>query len=769
MKLVVGLCTFIMVFWPTQNGLSQDQVTLLDFEDNETGGWSAVSWSDDPFSSFEVSEDWAASGTKSLKVEFGGGEWKWGVELAGLGSQDFLNQIENGGKLLVDMFIPEEFVGITHIGFVVQQPGAEENDWQQVWFEVSEKTGVFTIELPFTRENDQPITLYLGKTTNGGDSYTVYFDDFRFAAPDGGGNTNDPILWTSFETQEDIDAFIATEWSDDPFQTIERVEEQATDGDYSFRGTFGAGAWKWGVTVPNIDDEEALESIQYGGTFLLDLTVPETSEGIGHIGFAIQQPDAEQPLDWQQVWFNLNGSTGSFLIELPFERAAEGPITLHIGKNAPDEPFGDEFEVFFDNLRMVPNSAPTGPEPVIVELPVFGFEDDTLLGFGPTGFSDSPFNFFAVSEENSSEGSKSMNVEFDGAAWKWGGTISGLTDLDAMRAINSGKTLLIDVFIPEDMPGIQNIGLVLQEPDVTDSWQQVWFGIGGETGAFTVKLPYERLGSSPVNIHLGYNSEVDVSYSIFFDNLRVESEQLQGQSIPVKITSISRSGNEVTILWSDPVSSSFDLLFSENVTGPYEVIHPAIEGIGITVDIEESNEEGFFTVEGNTTSAPEIDYLFFDDLEGDLSEWETDNIETDWQSGSPSGTPANAFSGDNVFGTILEAPFNPNSFSSLHSPVIDLTEVNQTKNLFLTFRYFLDIDTDGAGAFVNLVDESGVVIAADLTILAGSTKDWKGILVAIPEAAKGTKFKIEWLFFSDDFESQGSGVFIDDIGIELAP
>lgn len=760
--------TLLFALISFQNIFSQDQTSLMGFEDEDDVPWTAVSWSDDPFTKLELSDAWASEGEMSLKTEFSEGEYKWGGELSGFGSEEFLERIQDGGTLLLDMHIPEESFGITHIGFALQQPGAEQNDWQQNWFEVNERTGVFTIELPFSRENDQPINLYLGKTTNGGGSYTVYFDNFRFESLEGGGNTNDPILLSSFENQQEIDAWMNTEWSDDPYNLIERSESNATEGSYAFRATFGQGEWKWGANLPNISDVETLASIEYGGTLLLDLFIPETSTGISNIGFSIQQPEAEQPLDWQQVWFNLEGATGYFVIELPFDRVSDGPITLHLGKNAPEPPLNEVFEVFFDNLQIIPNDPPSGPSPVIVETTIFGFEDGTTFGFGPTGFSDSPFKSFLVVEENPAEGSKSLEVKFDGAEWKWGASINGLTDLDAMRAINAGKALLIDVHIPEDMTGIQNIGLTLQEQDVTDSWQQAWFNIGGETGTFTIKLPYERLGSAPVNIHLGQNSDEGNAYTIFFDNLRVESEQRGASSGPVNITSISRSDSQLTLTWQDVDNASYELLFSTDITGIYESIRQNISNSPVTLDLPAS-ENGFFILQSQISTQPEIDYIFFDDLEGDLGGWEAMNDGTDWESGTPSGTPEKAFSGNKVFGTSIDSAFAPNTFSSLRSPLIDLTEVNQSKNLFITFRYFLDIDTENAGAFVNLVDESGAVIAADLSILVGKTQNWKGILVAVPDSVKGSSFRIEWLFFSDETESQGSGVFIDDIGVEISP
>lgn len=748
--------------------ISFGDAILQDFESGEVGGWGPVTWSDDAFTSFEVSQDWAAGGDNSLKVTFGAGEWKWGGNLNAVGAESFLESFTDGGTFLVDMFIPADSAGITHIGISIQQPGAAENDWQQVWFEVAENTGVFTIELDVTRENDQPINIILGKTTNGGDEFSVYFDNFRFKPIGPAVETSDPVLISSFESAEDVTDWVMTDWSDDPFQTIEQSSMHATEGDHSMHVTFGMGEWKWGTNLVNVEDESVLSAIQHGGTLKLDMFIPESSAGIGNIGFVIQQPGAEQPADWQQIWYNVNQAAGSFTIDLPFTRDSDGPITFHLGKTASAGPLeGDAFDVYFDNLRVLPNPPPTGPEPVFEEVPILTFEDGTTGGFTQTGFSDVTFDVFEVVEGSSTEGSKAMQVEFTGAEWKWGGTINSLVDLDAMRAINRGTELLVDVIIPEGMGGIQNLGLVLQETDVTDSWQQVWFSVAGETGTFTIKLPYERLGVAPVNIHLGQNSEVDTPYTIVFDNFRVKAEQTGVRTVSHAFSSVSVSDSNLTLAWDTVTDAQYSVWHSTSVEGPYKVVADNLQATSWSTAMDDN--EGFFTIQSSTGSQQDINFLYFTDFEDGAQNWSTDNIETDWELGQISGTPESAFSGTKGFGTFLDKPYAPDSFSYLQSPLINLTQVNQAQSVFLSFRYFIETDSEGDGAIVNVIDGSGNILAADVAILTGNTPGWKGILTSLPASAIGNEVRVEWLFFSDDLQDNAAGLFIDDVGIEVSP
>lgn len=745
------------------------EATWMSFENVASVEWGPVSWSDDPFYEFSISDNWASDGEHSLRLGFGPGEWKWGGALESVSADGFDDLIAKGGKLSVDLYIPEQVAGISHIGLALQQPGAAQGDWQQVWFEVAGKSGLFTIELPFTRESDQSVNIFLGKTTTSGDSFFIYLDNFRIEPAAGTGETLDPVPIQSFESQEALDLWVPSDWSGDPFSEISPTELGVTDGAYSMAARFASGEWKWGINWSGVDDPILLEALTHGGNLLVDLFVPEESAGISHIGFSIEQPDATQPENWQQNWFNLGGATGAFTIEIPVVRASTAAVNFHLGKNAPQDPIGDSYLVYFDNLRFIPNAPPSGPEPVIIEIPILGFEDQDIHGFGPTGFSNHPFHLFEASPMFPSQGAQSLKVLFNGAEWQWGGTLPGFNDLDGLRAINRGFELLVDVTIPEEFPGIQNVGLVLQEPDVTDSWQQAWFSTGGQTGTFTIRLPYSRLGSAPVNIHLGQRAADGVEYTAYFDNFRVKVEQAEAQGAAIQSTASLSANNEISLNWDSLPNQRYDVLRSTQAAGPYEPFASALEASPF-VTTTQNPPTAFFQVRTQSVSQPSIQFVFFDDLEGNVDAWDSQGDGSIFEHGSPSNAgPSSAFSGARVFGTNVDGAYLPGTFTSLKSPLIDLSQVNQSRTHYLSFRYFIDAEFQSDGGMVHISDESGQIIVTDLVVLSGQFSHWKGALVPLPAVVLGNRIHIEFYFLSDFLEASSGGLYIDDIGIELAP
>ncbi|MCD8534583.1 MAG: hypothetical protein LR011_07285 [Verrucomicrobia bacterium] len=101
--------------------------------------------------------------------------------------------------------------------------------------------------------------------------------------------------------------------------------------------------------------------------------------------------------------------------------------------------------------------------------------------------------------------------------------------------------------------------------------------------------------------------------------------------------------------------------------------------------------------------------------------------------------------------------------------MIDLSQVNQSLTHYLSFRYFIDAEYQSDGGMVHISDESGQIIASDLVVLSGQFSHWKGALVPLPQAALGNRIYIEFQFLSDFLEASSGGLYVDDIGIELAP
>ena len=302
------------------------------------------------------------------------------------------------------------------------------------------------------------------------------------------------------------------------FSSMEVSTTGATDGTKSLQIQFEGQSYKWGGIRSAISDAGILDAMKSGGKLLLDLSIPTESAGIQHLGFTLQQPDVTGDANWQQVWFNVAGRTGKFSVELPFTRKGTGPVNLHLGQNAS---LGANYTVFIDNIRLEQAASSSGNTNVVIFK---SFEDGTSQGWRlNTADWARGFKNLAVSSTNATHGTNSLKIDFDGLNYKWGAVLENYSDPAFLGAIRYGGKLLVDMFVPEESAGIQNIGFSLQQPDVQGAlnWQQIWFGVAGGTGKFTLELPFTRDGSQAVNLHLGQNSTPDGNYTVYLDNFRV--------------------------------------------------------------------------------------------------------------------------------------------------------------------------------------------------------------------------------------------------------
>ncbi len=197
---------------------------------------------------------------------------------------------------------------------------------------------------------------------------------------------------------------------------------------------------------------------------------------------------------------------------------------------------------------------------------LFSFEDGTPQGWGVNAADwAGGFETMSVAETNATDGTRSLQVDFFGLPFRWGGVLTGYEAPAFLEAAKAGGTLFLDITIPEDSAGISQLGLAVQQPDVSGdgNWQQVWFGIGGATGHFVLELPFERLGTGPVNFHLGQNATEGIPLTVFVDNLRLEPSPPTGPA-PIPLQSFEDGSTGGWVLNTD-WGNGFATL--ENATG----------------------------------------------------------------------------------------------------------------------------------------------------------------------------------------------------------
>lgn len=743
-----------------------DAVTYFSFE-SDTQGWAVngADWANG-FSAVAVADGHATDGTKSLQIDFTGQSYRWGAVRENLNHPGFLGAIKNGGKLFLDLHVPEASAGIQNLGFVIQQPDVQgDAGWQQVWFAVGGQTGDFTIELPFTRAGSGAVNLHLGQNAAVDQPFTIFVDNLRVesAPPPGGGA--DPVLVQSFEDSTTHGwALNTADWANG-FATLENSAERATQGTKAMKITFTGQSYRWGAVNAGLTDQTFTQAIQYGGRLLVDLVIPDDSTGVQNIGLSFQQPDVEGALNWQQVWFGTGGQTGTFTIDLPFVRTGTAPVTLHLGQNATvDQPC----TIYLDNVRVVPNAPPPSNAVTITRVyPLFSFEDDTTEGFEPNaeGWANA-FTLVENAAANATDGTKSLKTTFAPANWQWGGYARGITRPDILSAISRGGTLLVDVFIPETSTGIQNLGVVLGQPGVAqpNDWQQVWFPVGGATGRFTIDLPFNRHASGSVVIHLGRNATGETEQEVYYDNFRVVvAEQVGGAPGSVDI-GLNAEG-KVRVDFTGGLQSA------DSLTGTF-----ADQPGASPLVLDATAGTRFFRATSQTVE------FFSDTFDGADKGWTKPTLPGDsglttWQAGTPEFPDEVTFahSGDKCWTTGLNTTYGDGSVIALVSPVIDLAGNNDAR---LSFYSLVDVggqagDADKVEVFVR--NEAGAALtgaeAAIWTKSRTGTAPWffQHEVVDLPDVATGKKVKLEFRLTTDAVPNLQKGWMIDTVSVYARP
>lgn len=161
---------------------------------------------------------------------------------------------------------------------------------------------------------------------------------------------------------------------------------------------------------------------------------------------------------------------------------------------------------------------------IAVEIVVQSFEDGSKGGWTENreGWANG-FISIANSTEAAADGTHSLKAVFQQNHRRWGAVRAGRLGSAGDWALQLGGTLKVDVVLPSPGSGVTEIGLALEQPDVSGSlnWQEVWFPTPPATNRFTVSLPFARTGSAAVNLHLGQTSAGAASMEMYIDNVRL--------------------------------------------------------------------------------------------------------------------------------------------------------------------------------------------------------------------------------------------------------
>jgi len=743
--------------------------SFYSFEDGTTQGWRVndASWASG-FSAISVAEANATDGSKSLQIDFTGQSFKWGGLAENQGDLAFLGSLSNGGKLLLDVFIPEASAGISQLGFVIQQPDVTgDKSWQQVWYWIGNATGNFTLELPFERLGSGPVNLHLGQNAAEGQAFSVFADNLRVEPNPPSGPV--PISLQTFEDGSTHGWVLNEQDWGKGFATLENAGGTASEGTHSMKITFPGQNFKWGAFNLDLTDPNLLQAIQYGGKFLFDLIVSEGSEGVQNLGFSFQQTGVEGALGWQQIWFGVNGRTGTFSMELPFQRSSTGSVSFNLGQNAPE---GSTYTVYLDHLRVIPNAPPPSGVPITRTSTLFSFEDGSTEGFDVNGQAwGVAFSSLEAAEGNATQGTRSLKTAFPAGDFKWGAFANTITKPEVLSAISENGTLWVDVFIPETSTNIQHLGVSLSQPGATDGkdWQQTWFSIGGKTGRFTVDVPFTRENSGSINLNLGRNSTGDTDAEVYWDNFRVvTTEIVGGTSGTAKATAVEASQVKVDFTGA--------LEAADLVTGPFLPVANATSPL--MVNSATGGPQKFYRSQGQP-----IEY-FTDDFEGAEKGWAARFVSGSssgpaWERGTPAFPEEVTFahSGSKVWATGLATPYANDQATALTSPVIDLTQATTAARL--AFYDLLDVggtggDTDKVEIFVR-AENGSVLTGAENAFWSGTRAAstpffFQRRTVDLPLVASGKKVRLEFRLTSDATgEGLQKGWLLDDVYVYAKP
>ena len=236
---------------------------------------------------------------------------------------------------------------------------------------------------------------------------------------------------------------------------------------------------------------------------------------------------------------------------------------------------------------------------------------------------------------------------------------------------------------------------------------------------------------------------------------------------PLNIRSASAVGPSITLTYYNPFPARDIVVQSSSDVGSRtwkDEANFTIADLGDSVfkaTLAASGTATFFRI-----AALEPPPIFFEDFESGASGWTHQGDGDNWQLGTPTTGPGQAFSGDNVYATGLSADFLQNANNFLISPVIDLTEFTQVTVSFQEFRN-MDPPENGEfyhGARVSVVDADSLSAIEQLSLERGTSSDWEERRNKLGPDSVGRRIRLEFNFFSDAFPPN-EGWFIDDVSV----
>jgi len=515
------------------------------------------------------------------------------------------------------------------------------------------------------------------------------------------------------------------------FSAVENSTANATEGSHSLRIRFAGEFRRWGAYRTNLNDSVALWAMRFGGTLLVDVTVPSASAAVQEIGLSFQQPDVLGAAGWQEVWFPI-GHAGVFTIALPVNRVGAAPPNLNLGQSAPG---GNNFEVFVDRVRFAPNPPPVKGFVLPREIPVAGFEAGTD-GFQAVGAAT-----INSQEGHATEGARSLAVNFDKGSRTMVAARSGIGDPGILSEIAKSGTMLVDVIVPAGTGAMELIAGFYQ-PDGPGA-DEKYLSVPG-AGTYTIAIPFKRVGFGPVDIRFG-RSALNAG-TIYFDRVRFRIDEVVG-------------GYPGTLAMDRAIHYSGALESSASISGPFAQIAAG----GDFVEVDYGQPKQFFR------ARDWAGILFTDDFEGNHA-WSGQGI---WRRVDGIGR-----GGGHAWGTANDfvSGYPAATTASLLSPPISLPS---GAGAMLSFYQVLDIsgEFEFDTAEIYLRAENGDPLpGAPNAIFQEAQRSyglaWERREVNLPAGAIGQTVRHEFRFTSDGFGFENppqSGWFLDDVRVALKP
>ncbi|MBC8242857.1 MAG: LamG domain-containing protein [Verrucomicrobia bacterium] len=283
--------------------------------------------------------------------------------------------------------------------------------------------------------------------------------------------------------------------------------------------------------------------------------------------------------------------------------------------------------------------------------------------------------------------------------------------------------------------------------------------------------------SSALNAGVGNLLFDDLYISIgkHLDTVPVASA-FAGAAVPEIVLHSSRvsdGGAGFSFDWNSTAGNIYQVQRQATLTAPWQTIADAYPEGGATADNTSYTDTGLGASAIYRVAQLAKPPLFFDDFESGAKGWEASDLGesgTLWELGKPTNGPGEAHSPVNVYGTGLAEDYDDYTDVYLASPVIDLTDVDNARLEFWSYR---DCEPPLDGELMDwcqimILDEEGDYLVEDpIWIRGGEAKQWRLEKAKIPAEALGQKIRLEFNFSTDGGQDNGpqAGWFIDDVAI----